>query len=158
VKPTSARLLVSVALVAGLLGWVVASLADSLAGRYLPVSWTATGAIWLLALALAMWTWTVRPQLLHYEGKMPLAPHVAARSAALALASSRTGAAVAGAYLGLTLTFLGALATPAGSESAVAAVVAALGGLVVVLVALWLERLCRIDDDEEPSGPVEEVD
>jgi hypothetical protein len=147
-KSTSWRLLVAVASVAAVLGWALARIVESLAGRYFPISWTAAGAIWLLAIALLMWTWVVRPKLLRRPGAEPIAAPVAARTAALALASSRAGAAVAGLYAGVAVSFLSELATPVGRESAVAASLATLGGLAIVAVALWLERLCTIDDDE----------
>lgn len=147
-KPTRARLLLTVAAVSGVLGWSMTRLADSVAGRYLPVTWTAAGAIWLLTLFLLLWTWTVRPKLLRREGTAPLQPHVAARTTALALASSRTGAAVAGVYAGVTVAFLGELAAPAARDSAIAAGVASVGGLALVAVGLWLESLCRIDEED----------
>lgn len=144
-------MLLTVASVAAVLGWALAQLVDSLIGRYLPISWTAAGAIWLLALALLMWGWVVRPRLLHRPGSLRLVPHVAARTAALALASSRTGAAVFGVYLGFSVSFMGELATPAGQESAIISAVAATGGVALAAVALWLERLCRIDDDQDSN-------
>ena len=146
--PTRGRLLIAVAAVSGILGWSVSRLADSVVGRYLPITWTAAGAVWLLALSLLMWTWFVRPKLLRREGSTPLSPHVAARTTALALASSRTGAAVAGGYAGVAIALLGELVAPVARESAIAAGIASLGGLALVAVGLWLESMCRIDDDD----------
>lgn len=156
-KPTSGRLLLAVASVAGIGGWSVARLADSVVGRYLPITWTAAGAVWLLAMFLLAWTWSVRPKLLHREGTTPLSSHVAARTTALALASSRTGAAVAGGYAGVAIAFLGELVAPTARDSALAAGVAALGGLALVAVGLWLESMCRVDEEDGSSndaGPV----
>lgn len=147
-KPTQVRLLATVAAVSGILGWSMTRLADSVAGRYLPVTWTAAGAIWLLALFLLMWTWIVRPRLLRRKGTAPLSPHVAARTTALSLASSRTGAAVAGVYAGVVVAFLGELAAPAAQDSAIAAGVASIGGFALAAVGLWLESMCRVDDDD----------
>lgn len=149
VRPTRVRLLVAVAAVAGILGWSVTRLADSVAGRYLPITWTAAGAVWLLAASLLMWSWYVRPRLLRREGSAPLSPHVAARTTALALASSRSGAAVAGAYAGVAIAFLGELIAPAARDSAFAAGVASVGGLILAVGGMWLESLCRIDDSDE---------
>ena len=138
----------AVAAVAGILGWSITRLADSVAGRYLPITWTAAGAVWLLALFLLMWAWIVRPKLLRREGTAPLSPQVAARTTALAFASSRTGAAVAGGYAGVAIAFLGELVAPAARDSAIAAGVASVGGLALVAVGLWLESMCRVDDDD----------
>lgn len=147
-KPTRGRLLLAVAAGSGILGWSITRLADSVVGRYLPITWTAAGAVWLLALFLLIWTWTVRPKLLRRKGTAPLTPHVAARTTALALASSRTGAAVAGVYAGVVIALLGELAAPTARESAIAAGVASLGGLALVAVGLWLESMCRVDDND----------
>ncbi len=155
-RSTSWRLLVALLAVAAVVGWVVVRLVESFAGRYLPVSWTAAGAVWLLAIALLMWIIVVRPRLLRRKGTEPLDPHVAARTSALALASSRTGAVVLGLYLGIAVGFLGEWATQLGRESAIAAGVTALGAAAVAGLGLWLEYLCRVDDD--PEGEIEGVE
>lgn len=139
---------------AGVLGWILAQLTESFASRYLPVPWLAALAVWLLAISLLMWTVLVRPRLQRKPDTEPLEPQVAARTAALAMASSRTGAAVAGFYLGIAAMLSSDLAIPAAQENAIVAVLTALGGFVIVAVALWLEHICRIDeDDDDDSTP-----
>lgn len=150
--PTRPRLLALIALVAGVLGWVIATIADSILARYLPVPWTAALAMWLLGAALLIWTWLARPRLLRRPGAEPLPPITAARTAALALAASRVGAGVAGFYLGVAIVFVADLPVPAAQTGAWASGATALAGAAIVGVALWLESLCRIggdDDDEE---------
>lgn len=149
VKPTRIRVLVAVAATAGILGWAVARLADAVVGRYLPITWTAAVAVWLLAISLLMWTWFVRPKLLQRDGATPLSAHVAARTSALALASSRTGAAVSGFYTGVGVALLGEFIAPVARDSAIASVVASVGGLALVVVGMWLESMCRVDDSDE---------
>ena len=151
-NPTRPRLLVLIAVVAGVVGWVLGTIADSIVGRYLPVPWSAALAMWLLAIALGIWTLAVRPRLLKRPNSVPLPPLVAARTAALALAASRVGAGVFGFYVGVLLVFLADLAVPAAQAGAWTAGATAVGGLVIVGVALWLEQLCRIRDDDDDSG------
>jgi hypothetical protein len=76
-------------------------------------------------------------------------PLVAARTAALALAASRTGALIGGFYLGVALGLLGVSDTPTGSSSLSAALTSVLACAVLVGAALWLERLCRLPEDDE---------
>ena len=150
--PTRPRLLVMIALVTGVLGWVIATIADSILGRYLPVPWSAALAMWMLGAALLIWTLLARPRLLRRPGAEPLPPLTAARTAALALAASRVGVGVAGFYLGVALVFVADLPVPAAQTGAWASGATALAGAAIVAVALWLESLCRIgggDDDED---------
>lgn len=150
--PTRIRLLVAIAAASAVAGWALATLVDRIGGRYLPVPWTAPMAIWLFAALLAWWAWLVRPRLRRERGTEPLSPFVAARTAALALAASRVGAGVAGIYAGAGLMFLSALDVPAGRGGAIGSGVAALGGVALTSAGLWLEHLCRIDDDADESG------
>jgi hypothetical protein len=154
VVPTRLNVLVLLALFAGLFGWALVRLTDALAGRYVPVTWVAATGVWLVAGALLWWTLASRPKLLRQPGAQRLPALVATRTAALALASSRTGALIAGGYAGVALGFLPEVNVPAGSSAAIAAAVAALGGIALAVVGIWLEKLCRIDEDDDPSqGP-----
>lgn len=151
--PTRLRLLALIAVVAGVVGWVLATIADSILERYLPVPWSAALAMWLLAVGLGMWGLIVRPRLQRKPGTEPLPPFVAARTAALALAASRVGAGVFGFYLGVGLVFVGDLPVPAAQNGTWASGATALGGAAITAIALWLERLCRITDgDDDESG------
>ena len=150
--PTRLNVLLLGALFAGLFGWALVRLTDSLAGRYVPVTWVAAVAVWLVAGALLWWTLTARPRLQRRPGARRLSPQVATRTAALALASSRAGAIVAGAYAGVAIGFLPELTVPAGSSAAIAAIVASVGGVALAILGIWLERLCRIDGDGDTTG------
>jgi hypothetical protein len=78
-------------------------------------------------------------------------PLVAARTAALALAASRTGVLIGGFYLGIALGLIGVRDTPTGASSMAAAVASVLACAVLVGAALWLESLCRLrDGDDKP--------
>jgi high-affinity Fe2+/Pb2+ permease len=70
------------------------------------------------------------------------------------MAASRTGALVAGLYAGIGIGSAGAMGTPAGQATFWTSVVAAAGALALILIALWLESICRIPvrPDDEPRG------
>ncbi|MDP4013637.1 MAG: DUF3180 domain-containing protein [Candidatus Nanopelagicales bacterium] len=151
-QPTRVKVLLLVALAAAVIGWVVARVADSMLGRLMPLSWSAAVAIWLLAVGLGMWAWIVRPRLLGRDGYLPLPPVVAARTAALALAASRTGAAVGGLYAGFAVALAGELSSLAGREYAAVAVTCAIGSAALTAVGLWLEQMCRIPPQDGANG------
>lgn len=148
--PTRVRLLVLLAVIAAAVGWSIVELMQGQSGRVLPVPWLAAVTMWVFALGLLAWTVVVRPRLLHRPGHRRLDPMVAARTAALAMAASRTGALVLGAYAGIGLGAFSARHTPAGQQSLLASLATVVGALAVIVIALWLERLCRlpVDDDE----------
>jgi hypothetical protein len=154
VKPTRVRLLAAMLVLSGAAGWGVATLVDAYADRSLPVPWTAALVMFLLALALALWARGTRARLAHAPGTKPMDPLVAARSAALAMAASRTGAIVAGFYTGVAIAFAPSWDLAAVRERIVIALVTVVGAGLVVLAALWLERVCRVppgaSDDETP--------
>ncbi len=144
--PTSARLLAVVTALSVTAGWGLARAFGDLAGRYLPVPWSGAVGLSVLAAGLLVWALMVRPRLRHKEGSRPLDPLVAARTAALAMAASRTGAVLGGLYLGIGLAFLPLAGQDPGRERLLAAGAAVLAAVAVVAVALWLERMCRLPD------------
>lgn len=148
-KPTKVRLLLTLAVLAGAIGWGAVSLIQGQSGRILPVPWLAASTMWILALALGIWTLLARPRLQRRPGTKPLPPIVAARTAALAMAASRTGSLVGGFYLGVALAALPARFTAAGIDTLWAASGTAAGSLLLVVAALWLEHICRLPIDED---------
>jgi hypothetical protein len=140
------------------------------AGRILGVPLLASLGLWALAIGVFLWAFISRPRLLHPDGRgnehrpgsapayvptgdaqssrrghpdrMP--PLLAARTAALAMAASRTGAVIGGFYLGIFAALLGVISTPSGSDSATASLIAAGACIVLVGSAIWLESMCRL--------------
>ena len=151
--PTRIRLLAGLAVIAAAVGWGAAMLVDGWSGRVIPVPWLAGATMWFLALALLIWTLLSRPRLQRKPGSRPLPPLVAARTAALAMAASRTGSLVAGFYTGIAIGTLPSRMTEAGSVSVAAALTTTLGSLALVAAALWLERTCRLPVDRDRDGP-----
>lgn len=150
--PTSIRVLLTLGAVSAVAGWALADLVDTVAGRSMPVPWTAPATLAVLALALLFWAVGMRRRL--KDGQVD--PFVAARTAALAMAASRTGAIATGVYLGFLVWFAGQWWIEASRARGLASAVAVLTGLLVIAAALWLERICRIkgdgkDDDDGSS-------
>jgi len=161
VKPTRWVPLVAIGAIALAVGWLLVDLVERVAGRILGVPWLAAVALWVLAIGVLGWTVLSRGRLSGRPGAGPAAagadrdshhrmpPLVAARTAALALAASRTGALIGGFYLGIGLGLLGVRDTPTGSASLAAAVASVAACVVLVAAALWLEQLCRLRDDDD---------
>ncbi len=154
IHPTQVRRLVAFLVLTGAIGWAVGTLLGSQFGWILPVPWLAAMTVWLVAIALAIWTLLSRPRLLKRAGHQPMPPLIAARSAALALAASRTGALVAGFYLGLSIATVPQMSTPSGFVTFWAGLATSAGSIALIGAGLWLERLCRVRHrDDDPSAP-----
>lgn len=151
--PTRLRLLVAVAVVSAAVGWAVARLVDAWGSTSLAVPWTAPAVLVVLALAIGLWARGTRDRLAHKPGTRPMEPIVAARSAALAMAASRAGAVVAGFYVGVGVSFIPMWSVAYARERILISGIAAASAVLVVLAALWLERVCRLppDDSDEPT-------
>ena len=67
-QPTRIRLLIAIAAVCAALGWGLVQVVASWTGRLVPVPWLAAAALWIIAAALAYWTYLLRPRL---QGRLP---------------------------------------------------------------------------------------
>lgn len=151
-RPTSLRLLAVYAALAGAVGYVGASLWDALTGSPPGVPVTAPAMLLLLAAGFALAAYALRPRIAREEGHQPLDPFKAARTAMLAVAGSRAGAAMFGLYGGYAVFLLVDLANPFRRRTLLVAGLAALAAAVMSAAALWLERVCRVDPPEEDPG------
>lgn len=151
-RPTSWPMLLTTGLVGFAIGFLGARFWDLWTGSPPTVPWAAPLVLLALAAGFAVAAWTLRPRIQRREGHRPLNPFTAARTAVLALAGSRAGAAVAGVYLGYAGFLLLDLANDYRRRMLVIALTAASAGVALALAALWLERICRIKDDEDESG------
>ena len=152
--PTSLRLLLTTSVVDFGVGFLGARFWDLQTGAPPAVPWAAPLTLFVLAASFAIAAITLRPRIERRPGHRPLDPFVAARTAVLALAGSRAGAAVAGVYLGYAGFLLVDLVNDYRRRMVLIAAVAALAGVALAAAALWLERICRIKgDDDDSSDP-----
>lgn len=159
--PTRPPLLIVLALLAAVIGWCSVDLFDLLVGRAMPVPWTTAGTLLVLAAALFIWALLIRPRLIPEKGARRISPFVAARTAALAMAASRTGALVGGFYGGVAIAFMPEMANPFLKEKMWSSLGSVASATLLVLAALWLERICRLPDPPETqvdSSPGRDVE
>lgn len=146
-KPTRAADLLALAVLAVVLGWLVVT---AFYGSLPPISPLAGLPLLVLAAAEVGLAGVLRPRIERRQGARLLDPIMAARSVALAKASSLAGALLSGAWVGLGI-FL--LTERSRLSAAVADTPGAVLGLVcslaLVASALWLERTCRTPTDRD---------
>ncbi|WP_127781842.1 DUF3180 domain-containing protein [Rhodococcus sp. X156] len=83
-----------------------------------------------------------------------LDPLMAARSVALAKASSLVGSLMAGLWGGLLLyTAQNRAVLTAAAQDLPGAAIGVVSSLLLVAAALWLEQCCRTPHDDEPARP-----
>lgn len=163
-KPTSKRLLAVIALVGGVCSLSLSRILVAAGDSLLEVHASTPAAIAIMTLALLWWTLIVRRRLTHiararHEAQRkaagsqaapfimrekPLEPIVAARTVALAFASSRAGSYVLGWYVGVAASFLGHLGSADVRVRLGYSVLSAALSFALVAVAVWLERSCQL--------------
>jgi hypothetical protein len=148
--------LLALALISCVLGAVIADLVDTVTGRRMPVPWTTVLTLAVIVAGLLTWTLYFRAKLKN-EGSR-INPFMAMRTAALAMAASRFGALAAGFFGGVGLWFAVDLTTALARERLFACLASVFLGLVMVVVALWLERICRLPDEPEDDAPTSSAD
>lgn len=132
--------LVAVALLGVAVGWAWHGLADAYADAR-PVTWLQSVALWFFGVALAGVAYVTRRQVRAVGATVDGERMV--NRLVLARASMLVGALVAGAYLGYALTWLGSHPDLV-AERVGRALLASLGGLVILVSGKLLERACRV--------------
>ncbi|WP_307816502.1 DUF3180 domain-containing protein [Nocardioides limicola] len=116
------------------------------------VTWQQVVVLWFAAAVLAVVAWhtwrTVR------DRRPLLEAHEGVNRLLLARACALVGALVAGGYAGHALSWLGS-ASPLVGERIGRSALASLAGVVIVVVALLLERTCRVDGGDAPDDSAE---
>ena len=149
-KPTKVSTLGLYLLAAAIVGFALPNLWKAITDRAFPVPWSATTGLVVVALATGFWAYEVKRRIQGDQGTKRLSAVVAVRTSALALAASRTGALVGGVYLGVAVYYFQAaylsnsVAVALANERIAAAFAAVVASGLLVLAALWLERICRI--------------
>ena len=150
IQETKVGSLILLAVLSAAVGWSVANLWPTFFGQGMPVSIGSAIAMILVFITLLLWTLMTRARLKPGAPMNRLHPIVAARSAALAMAASRVGSLALGFYAGVLLANLAADYSSAGADRIQISAVTATASLLTAIVALWLERICRVK--EPPSN------
>lgn len=141
VRPISAAALTGFG-VAGLIGgWALRRIGDYADWQTPLVSWSQVVAPYVAAIALAIVARVTWNQLQRRAGRLD--PHRAVNRLVLARACALVGALVAGGYLGYAVSWLWVQGEYAGTM-ALRAGLAGLGGIVMTISALALQRACRV--------------
>lgn len=137
---------------AGVLSWGGARLWDSL-GSLPSVPLAAPIVLAVIAAVLLATALSIRSRLRAQRERRPGAkgvePLMAARAVVFGQASALVVALVSGMYGGTGVFLLGSLDVPARRDQAIYAGFAVLAGIAVVAAALWLERICKLPEDED---------
>ncbi|MEU3860515.1 DUF3180 domain-containing protein [Streptomyces sp. NPDC028722] len=151
------RVLVGVFVVAAILSWAGARLWNSI-GTLPSVPLAAPVVLALIAVVLLSTALSLRARLRAQRERRPGAkgvdPLMAARAVVFGQASALVAALVAGMYGGTGVFLLELLDIPARRDQALYAGFSLLACLGVIAAALFLERVCKLpeDDDQNPTG------
>ncbi|MGA4978269.1 DUF3180 domain-containing protein [Streptomyces cinereoruber] len=156
-KQLRLKVLAGLFLAASILSWGGARLWDAV-GSLPSVPVAAPIVLAVIAVVLTATALSIRARLRAQRERRPGAkgvePLMAARAVVFGQASALVAALVAGMYGGTGVFLLGSLDVPARRDQALYAALAVLAGLAVIAAALFLERVCRLpeDDDEGPGS------
>ncbi|MFK8906749.1 DUF3180 domain-containing protein [Streptomyces sp. YS-3] len=141
--------------VAGVLSWAGARLWDSL-GTLPSVPLAAPIVLAVIAVILLATALSIRARLRAQRERRPGAkgvePLMAARAVVFGQSSALVAALVSGMYGGTGVFLLGSLDIPARRDQAIYAGFSVAAGIAVVAAAFFLERVCKLPDDED-EGP-----
>jgi uncharacterized protein DUF3180 len=158
VKELRIRVLIGVFAVAGILSWAGARLWNSV-GTLPSIPVAAPIALGLIAVVLLATALSIRARLKAQRERRPEAkgvdPLMAARAVVFGQASALVAALVSGLYGGTGVFLLESLDIPARRDQAISAGFSVLAGVAVIAAAIFLERVCRLpeDDDHNTGAP-----
>jgi Mg2+/citrate symporter len=156
VKELRIRVLAGVFVVAGVLSWAGARLWNAI-GTLPSVPLAAPIVLALIAVVLAATALSLRARLRAQRERRPGAkgvdPLMAARAVVFGQASALVAALVAGMYGGTGVFLLELLDFPTRRDQAIYAGFSVLAGIAVIVAALFLERVCKLPDDEDQNHP-----
>ncbi len=155
-KELRIRVLAGVFFVAGILSWAGARLWNSI-GSLPSVPLAAPVVLALIAVILLATALSLRARLKAQRERVPGAkgvdPMMAARAVVFGQASALVAALVAGMYGGTGVFLLESLDVPARRDQAIYAGFSVLAGIGVIAAAIFLERVCKLPEDDDTNGP-----
>ncbi|MFJ8312339.1 MULTISPECIES: DUF3180 domain-containing protein [unclassified Streptomyces] len=140
--------------IAGVLSWAGARLWDSV-GTLPGVPIAAPIVLGVIAVILLATALSIRSRLRAQRERRPGAkgvePLMAARAVVFGQASALVAALVCGMYGGTGVYLLSYLDIPARRDQAIYAGFSVVAGIGVIAAALFLERICKLPDDEDDN-------
>jgi hypothetical protein len=156
VKPTRARTLLVVVVLAAMVTWAVL---HAVYASLPPLTWTGVPAL-LIAAGTEAWAGRdLRARISGKQGVRPAPPLFVARMVALAKASSQAAALLAGICAGFMAYLSGMSGAPTPRGDLIDASLSFGACLVLLAAALFLEYCCRVpgdpdgEDDNAPPPP-----
>ncbi|MFC9848022.1 DUF3180 domain-containing protein [Streptomyces sp. NPDC060223] len=154
-KELRIRTLAAVFVIAGALSWAGARLWNSV-GTLPSVPLAAPIVLALIAVVLLATALSLRGRLKAQRERRPGAkgvdPLMAARAVVFGQASALVAALVAGMYGGTGVFLLESLDIPARRDQAIYAGFSVLAGIGVIAAAFFLERVCKLPEDDDENG------
>ncbi|MEU5427550.1 DUF3180 domain-containing protein [Streptomyces olivoreticuli] len=156
-KQLRVRVLAGLFVVAGVVSWAGARLWDAF-GTLPSVPVAAPIVLAVIAVVLAATALSLRARLRAQRERRPGAkgvdPLVAARAVVFGQASALVAALVAGMYggVGTFLLLAGLDNNPARRDQTIYAGASILAAVCVVVAAFFLERVCRLPEDDDEEG------
>ncbi|MER6958916.1 MULTISPECIES: DUF3180 domain-containing protein [unclassified Streptomyces] len=145
------RVLAGVFVVAAILSWAGARLWNSI-GTLPSVPLAAPIVLALIAVVLLATALSLRARLKAQRERRPEAkgvdPLMAARAVVFGQASALVAALVSGMYGGTGVFLLESLDIPARRDQAIYAGFSVLAGIAVIAAAIFLERVCKLPEDD----------
>jgi hypothetical protein len=155
VRELHIRVLAGVFVVAGILSWAGARLWNSI-GTLPSVPLAAPVVLALIAVVLLATALSLRARFKAQRERRPEAkgvdPLMAARAVVFGQASALVAALVAGMYGGTGVFLLELLDIPARRDQAIYAGFSVVAGVAVIVAAIFLERVCRLPEDDEHNN------
>jgi hypothetical protein len=155
VRELRVKMLAGVFAVAGVLSWAGARLWNSV-GTLPSVPLAAPVVLALIAVVLLATALSLRARLRAQRDRRPGAkgvdPLMAARAVVFGQASALVAALIAGMYGGTGVFLLESLDIPARRDQAFYAGFSVLAGIAVIAAAFFLERVCKLPEDDDNNA------
>lgn len=149
------KMLAGVFVVAGVLSWAGARLWNAV-GTLPSVPLAAPVVLTLIAVVLLATALSLRARLKAQRERRPGAkgvdPLMAARAVVFGQASALVAALVSGMYGGTGVFLLESLDIPARRDQAIYAGFSVLAGIAVIAAAIFLERVCKLPEDDDNNA------
>lgn len=146
--PTPLKVLVAWGLTGLVLGWLLRTVVTAAGGIVPVVGWVQAFVLFFVAAVLAGVARATRRAIAEPERRPE--PHQLVNRLVLARACALVGALVAGGYAGYAVSWLGVSSELVGLR-VLRSLVASVGGLVMTVAAVALERACRAPTDGDPA-------